>query len=261
MRNPNLFKVLLLLIFASFAFSACSTYNTVYYGDANYFSQAKHIKKPMYKDSARSEVTASGSYTQSTENTYNIGESLSFGEGAISFAHSRKYFSAAYSLGGYYGNYKVANTGGHSGNKNFYGLSLTLDLSLFAIQNSGSDGFRLTILGLQTTVFSEFGEFYNFRREIDGLKEGNNEYENLSPANVKLAISLYSEIQFMVSEDFDMGFAFGLGGNSAGSIVSFNGFAYWKNFIINFQHTIGYENEQYTLQFGYKLFDSYKSRK
>lgn len=249
------YKTLFVIVFSSLVISACTSSNAIYFGDANFYNQTKHIKKPIYIDTSRTELSVSGSYSNSVLMVSAKDDNISFAEASFNFAHSRKHLAAAYSLGGFKGNYKVANLEGYSGNKGFYGFALTLDHSLSLTNKKSNVYFRVP--GIRITAFSEFGEYYNFTREIGGKILEDNQYVHASKSTIKNSISLYAEIYFPISNRYEFGLVASGGVSSDGvGFQSSNILFAWNKFVLNTQYTISKKTHCLTLQMGYKIFDS-----
>ena len=195
----NKYTLLSILSLTLLLITGCGpTMRTVHYGVANSGSASKYLTKPIYKDTADNKKAAtyvSGQYFTNFGEGYYSDEFSRFGDFLIHRVHSEKHHNISYGILGYMGKYHVNELTDFKGDKSFYGGGVT-----------GGFNVRLPIkriewriLGLQSTLLYEDGQYSAFRREAEDAEElfsGDEQvlFNNMHPDNLIVNARISTEL-------------------------------------------------------------------
>jgi hypothetical protein len=182
-------------------FSSCATYGPAFKSQES----SIYLERPMMQDSQKvaqtylqAQVSSGAIYqTSDVNNLLRVG---------IHRGIAMNYFQATFGAFAFGGKYKVANI---NQDKNFWGLGVRAGCNLALKTGENSE---IMPFGLDISVNSETGSYYQFRKTLDSL---DNDFTEISP--VQLYFSIPFAYRFRVSNNTMMTikYALGMGGESS----------------------------------------------
>ncbi len=267
-------KINLLILSAAALFSGCVPLS--YFGNGYHGIESSYMSKPFYDSLTRSSVNLQGNLNLTSG--YNSDDHNNSFDLLIYGSHGFKYFSIAYGVFGFAGNYKVGEYHNDAISDYFqtsqsYGgfgarISANLNIPL------GKVNFKP--FGGELIINKEYGDYHNFMKDITGSSEDIFVAED----NLSVNLGITSEILIHPKPGHDIGFRLFLGipdkdyegiyskvlsqdeqsGEASLKSASFTGFFKFNR--TNFQIQIGISGAQTWFRFGlgFTLWSSQKSR-
>jgi len=241
--NPFTGIQVCLLLGVAFIVQSCT--QTLYYGPGMLGGESRYQAKPLHSDSSRSKHYVSAGFHHNFKEGYQHDEESRFGTANYHFALSRKNFSFAGGVGGYYGDYYPKAWDPTYGRKKFWGASATSEIQINV--PLGHDNFK--IIGFRQSMFYEDGPFYTFRKEA---ARSSPNIINYSSNHLLFNSSFTSEYEVNL-EPFRFGMygTFGLNYDEmdySTGILSLGGFLYYRRFSGSIQMTAsGKQGSNYSI--------------
>ncbi|HMG83998.1 MAG TPA: hypothetical protein VK559_13245 [Ferruginibacter sp.] len=201
MKNSSLFYLLIVVCFAGCA--------EPYYflSPLNSTSQTYHAI-PLRSDSVRSAIYANGNVTIGGANQGGRDNIYSF-DGNISRSHNLGCFQAYYGVGLTVGNYLIQQNSQTDitipPTDNFYG-ALGFNGAINLVIPLGNRGSEWRIIGIETSLQNEFGNYLKLRRS---LSDSTNSL--IETSNWTTTLGGYSEIIWKLKNDNQVGYKIGCG--------------------------------------------------
>jgi len=265
-------KINLLIISVVAVFSGCVPLS--YFGNGYHGIESSYMSKPFYDSLPYSSINAQGSINLATG--YNSDDHNNSFDLLVHGSHGLKYFSIAYGVFGFGGNYKVGDHHDESISHYFltsqsyggFGARVSANVNIPV----GKVNFRP--IGGELIINKEFGEYHDFLEDISGSSE----HIFVAEDDLSVNFGITSEILINPKPGYDMGFRLFLGipdkdyegiysdvlseddqsNSSFIEIFSLTGFFKFKK--INFQIQLGVSDVQTWLRLGlgFTLSSSHK---
>jgi hypothetical protein len=223
---------LCLLVGIAFIVQSCT--QTLYYGPAMLGGESRYQAKPHHTDSSRSKHYVSAGFHHNFKEGYQHDEASRFGTANYHFGLSRKNFSFAGGVGGYFGDYYPKAWDPTYGRKEFWGASATSEFQLNV--PLGNDNFK--IIGFRQSIFYEGGPYYSFRKEA---AQRSSSIINYSERHLLYNSSFTSEYEIKQNAyRFGLYGTFGVNYDDqyfSNTTVSLGGFLYYRRFSGSIQMT------------------------
>lgn len=177
------------------------------YGVANPGSASSYVAAPVFRDTTQNATYLSGQFFSNTGHGYYPDELIYFGDLSLHRSHTGKNYNLSYGLYGFFGNYKVEKVDDYRGNYSFFGSGFTGSINY----NEDFHKVAWRVIGLQSSVYYEYGDYARFRQNAEEADLIN----NLHPDPFRFYSGLTTEVifkldrmdlSFFVSPGLDFGF-------------------------------------------------------
>jgi hypothetical protein len=182
-------------------FSSCATYGPAFKSQES----SIYLERPMMRDSQKVAQT----YLQAQVSdgaVYNVSEHNNLLRVGVHRGIAMNYFQATFGAYAFSGKYKLA---GSTQNKGYWGLGVRGGCNLALKTNENSE---IMPFGLDISVNSETGSYFDFRKSVDSL---NNDFSEISAVQVYFSIPVAYRFKMGNSTMMTIKYALGLGGESS----------------------------------------------